>query len=507
MIAKAIVRRSGRPADARVPALMSKAVPTAAERLVRNCARAALYLSLVASGLAVKLLLVLAHPPAPPEMRQIEALQSQWNGVDFEAMPEVQMLRAYIGIDTSEPDANEVPGAEFLAAELAAAGLEPHIERLADGRANLWAFVEGEDPQAIVLAGHIDVEPAESEGTWDYPPFGGVINGPWMYGRGIYDMKSLTIAQLLATTDVAREAARTGRKPKRSLLFLATSGEETGSETGTRWILRGHPELVARMGVVLTEGGVVEAMSGDQIKYWGIEFAQKRFPEVTFCSADAAKLTALREHLRRFDATDPVVPVSPPVAKFLLRYGPTRGLGNLQAWLAKPQATLLNRPRFNRLTPFMKSLFRNELMTFPVEPDREGGFKLRAFVHLLPEADLGSVLAQLLPDSVTLVLTYRVGEDLGSRQASPTDSADFLAMEQAIRERYPGTVVGPYFLPWTATDSRFYRERGIPSYGFSPFLVTVTDTMGIARANERMPMPGFVQGVAIYRQLVRRLAE
>lgn len=486
---------------------MPKAVPTAAERLVRNCARAALYLALLASGLALKLLLVLAHPPVPPEMREIEALQKLWSGVDFLAMPEVQLLKQYIGIDTSEPNANEVPGAEFLARHLAAAGLTPHIERLAGGRANLWAFVEGEDPKAIVLAGHIDVEPAEGPGDWDYPPFGGVINGPWMYGRGIYDMKSLTIAQLLATTDVAREAARTGRKPKRSILFLATSGEETGSETGTRWILRGHPELVARMGVVLTEGGVVEAMSADQVKYWGIEFGQKRFTEVVFCSADAAKLAALAEFLDRFDATDPTVPISPPVALFLARYGPTRGLENLQAWLANPRATLFDRSRFDRLTPFLQALFRNELMIFPVEPDPEGGFKLRLFVHLLPEADLQAVLAELLPESVTLGLTYRIGEDLGARQASPTDSADFLALERAIRERYPKTVVGPYFLPWTATDSRFFRGIGVPSYGFSPFLITVTDTMGIARANERMPLPGFVDGVAIYRRLIRELAE
>ena len=62
------------------------------------------------------------------------------------------------------------------------------------------------------------------------------------------------------------------------------------------------------------------------------------------------------------------------------------------------------------------------------------------------------------------------------------------------------------FLPWTATDSRFYRTAGIASYGFSPFLIAVTDTMGIGRANERMPMPGFVQGVATYRQLVKELA-
>jgi len=486
---------------------MSKALPTAAERLVRHCARAALYLALLASGLSLKLLLVVAHPPVPPEMKKIDELQALWHGVDFLALPEVRLMREYVSIDTSEPNANEVPGAEFLAARLAEAGLQPHVERLAGGRANVWAFVEGDDPKAIVLAGHIDVEPAEGPGEWVFPPFGGAIDGPWMYGRGMYDMKSLTIAQLLATIDLAKHAAETGRKPKRSVLFLATSGEETGSETGTRWLLRGHPELVARMGVVLTEGGVVEATAADQVKYWGIEFAQKRFTEIVFCSSDAAKLEALRGVLRQHSASDPVIPVSPPVARFLSHYGPTRGLGNFQSWLSDPQATLRSRPVFDRLTPFMKSLFRNELATLAVEPDPTGGFKLRLFVHLLPEADLQTVLAELLPESVTLGTTFRIGEDLGGRTPSPVDSPDYLALENAIRERHPDIVVGPYFLPWTATDSRFYRAAGIPSYGFSPFLVTVTDTMGIARANERMPLPGFVEGVEIYRKLVRELAE
>jgi len=486
---------------------MPKAAPTAAERLVRNSARAALYVALVATGLALKLLLVLAHPPAPAEMGRIDKLQNLWSGIDFIALPEVQLLREYVGIDTSEPDANELPGAEFLATHLAAAGLTPHIERLAGGRANLWAFVEGEDPRAIVLAGHLDVEPAESSEGWDFPPFGGVINGPWMYGRGIYDMKSLTIAQLLATIDVARDSAKRGRRPRRSLLFLATSGEEAGSETGTRWILRAHPELVARMGVVLTEGGVVEANAADEIKYWGIEFAQKRFTEITFCGADAGKLRALRADIQANNATDPTTPVSPPVALFLSHYAQTRGLGSFQSWLGNPESTLRNRPVFDSLTPFMKALFRNELAAFPVEEDPAGGYRMRVFAHLLPEADRDAVLAELLPESLTLGTTFHVGEDLGGHTPSPVDSADFRLLQSGVAEAFPETVVGPYFLPWTATDSRFYRAAGIPSYGFSPFLLVVTDTMGIAHANERMQLPGFVQGVALYRQLVRELAE
>ena len=486
---------------------MLRAASSPAERLGRRSARAALYLALVATGLAVQGLLVIAQPPVPAEMRRIDDLQRRWSGVDFLKLPEVQLLREYVAIDTSEPEANELPGAEFLAAHLAAAGLEPHVERLSGGRANVWAFVEGEDPLAIVLAGHIDVDAAKETEGWKYPPFGGVIEGPWIYGRGVYDMKSLTIAQLLATIDVARTAATTGRKPKRSILFLATSSEEVGSETGTRWILRAHPELVARMGVVLTEGGVVEASAADEIKYWGIEFAQKRFTEVVFCSSDAAKLGALRAAILEHDASDPVTPVSASVQRFLSHYGPTRGLGSFQAWLADSAATLRDPASFASLTPFMKALFRNELVPFPVDVDPTGGYRMRLFVHLLPEADRAPVLAELLPESLTLGMTYHVGEDIGARTPSPVDTQDFRALQRVVEEHYPGTVVGPYFLPWTATDSRFFRAAGIPSYGFSPFLVAVTDTMGVARANERLPLPGFVEGVAIYRQVVRELAE
>ena len=132
----------------------------------------------------------------------------------------------------------------------------------------------------------------------------------------------------------------------------------------------------------------------------------------------------------------------------------------------------------------MKALFRNELVPFPVEPDPAGGYRMRLFVHLLPEADRASVLADLLPESLTLGTTHHIGEDLGARAPSPVDSADFRVLQRVVEEHYPGTVVGPYFLPWTATDSRFYRAAGIPSYGFSPFLIAVTDTMG-DRARQR----------------------
>jgi acetylornithine deacetylase/succinyl-diaminopimelate desuccinylase-like protein len=82
-------------------------------------------------------------------------------------------------------------------------------------------------------------------------------------------------------------------------------------------------------------------------------------------------------------------------------------------------------------------------------------------------------------------------------------------MDAAIAEierHHPGAVAGPMFLAWTATDARFFRRAGIPAYGFSPFLIMNTDTLQVDAPNERMALPGFVDGVELYLDVVRRLA-
>ena len=41
---------------------------------------------------------------------------------------------------------------------------------------------------------------------------------------------------------------------------------------------------------------------------------------------------------------------------------------------------------------------------------------------------------------------------------------------------------------------------------FSPFLIFTTDTFRVDGTNERIGLPGFVDGVALYVQTVERLA-
>ena len=77
----------------------------------------------------------------------------------------------------------------------------------------------------------------------------------------------------------------------------------------------------------------------------------------------------------------------------------------------------------------------------------------------------------------------------------------------SVLEVYPQATVGPYFLPWSATDARFFRLANIPSYGFSPFLIFATDTFRRDTLNERIDIQGFVRGVDLYQRAIRKLAD
>lgn len=478
------------------------AAPTVAdlERNRRASARAALYLALaVVAGASAALWLWLGAA------LEVRGRAFDWIDVDYQQVPAVQELQRLVAIDTSVPGGLEA-AAGLLAARLREAGIEPVIERLGGEAVNLWAVLEGDDPRAVVLHQHLDVEPVPDPAAWRYPPFAGRIEGPWLYGRGAFDMKSLGIAQLEA---VVRLAAR-GRRPARSVILLATSGEETGSQLGMRWVLASHPELVERFAVMLTEGGAVEGRTPEDVKYWGTEFAQKRLVEVTVCGGDRERLEELRGELIETGRPLDRLRLTPEVAAFLEVYSPTRDREDLRRLLADPAGLIRDLPTFDDQPAYLKAMFRDESVPYPVVEAEGGGWELRVLLHLLPGSRPQDAIDHLLPAWRRHGLEVAVYDEGGAGRGSPPDHPVLLAVERVIHRRYPGVPTGPLFLPWTATDSRFVRARGIPSYGVSPFMVLTPEVMSQARSgtvNERIALPGFVEGVEVYAELVERLAD
>jgi len=471
-------------------------------RLRRRAARTALYLALIVALGSGALLYrfvdrALAHAP------EVSSESERWLGRDFTALPEVRLLQQYVAIDTSWPDGDELAGVRFLEELLAKEGIPSEVEYLGRGRANLWAVLEGRERGAVVLHHHVDVEPARPSDGWRDAPFSGTIDGPWIFGRGVYDMKSLAVAQLQAFLALKRS----GVTPRKSVILLATSSEETGSDVGSKWILHAHPELVARFELFLDEGGVVEAVSPGQVKYWGIEFAQKHFTELVFCWHDRARLEELAVDLLAESRRRAPLRLDPAVLEFVAAYGPSRDDPRLQRILGRPATLIENARDREHLTPFLRALFQNSLGAFPVREGEGGGYELPVMVQALPGSSLEEALADTLEPGLGAGLTYNLRPVGGAGEASPVAHPAFRTLAAVVAAKYPGVHVGPYLLPWSYSDARLFRAAGIPSYGFSPFLLVAADTFTAAQPNERMAIDAFVEGVALYEEAVRRLVE
>lgn len=473
------------------------------ERRHLKSARLALYVSLVLT-LAVGLVLTRMAQEVLERSRILPEGSQDWFGVDWQAREEVRLFQEYLQIDTNSVDGSEVAGARFLAEQLEAAGLEVHLEQLGERKANLWAILEGDEPGAVVLHNHIDVEPVRKPEKWDHPPFSGKIDGPWIYGRGAFDMKSLAIAQLVSVL----ELARSGERPGKSVIFLATGSEEVGSDLGALWVLRQHPELVDRFDVVLTEGGVVEALDRDEVKYWGVSYGQKRYVDLVACSPSRRRLRELRQDIR-FARGNTGIPyqVLPEVTAMLPAYAPTRQRPDYRQVLENPETILWQQSEFSTLPDYLRSMFRNEAHPFPETPSPGGGWEMVVKLHLLPGETVEAVRPQVVPDWALWGLDWYLVEQPSSSSVSPIRNEVFETITGTIRESYPGVPVGPYFLPRTATDARFFRLEGIPSYGVSPFLILTPDTFTGNNPNERVSLPGFTEGVGVYKEIVARLAD
>ncbi len=424
-------------------------------------------------------------------------LERPWLHVDYAQDEAVRIFQRYLRIDTSYPTGNEIPGAELLARELEKDGIEAHVERLGHRNANLWAILEGEDPRALVLHNHIDVDPIHHLEAWLHPPLSGMIELPFIHGRGAFDMKSLTVAQLMAVKELQRD----GRPLRRSLVFLATGDEERDSWHGARWVLRQHPELVERFDVVLTEGGAVEATDVDEVKYWGTEVRQKLYVEMQVCSDNLGALEGLREDLAYPDRDRRGHPDELPrrLVEELRTYVTTRERADFQLFF---DSALFWRGGFSRLPFNVQSMMRHDLAVFPVEADPHGGgYRMRLILRLLPWEPIGEAVATLLPDGLPgFATTAEIPH--GPIPLAGLDHPLYDLIGHHVQKSYPGFVHGPLFLPWAATDARFFRAAGIPAYGFSPFLILTGDAAKITGPNERMVAPAFVEGVELYRRIV-----
>ncbi len=121
-------------------------------------------------------------------------------------MSTTRILSDLIAFPTISADAN-LDLVKYSADHLSASGARVEIIKDATGqKANLYATIGPENVPGVLLSGHTDVVPVESQ-EWTYPPFEATTKDGRVYGRGTADMKgfvasALFMAQNAGETDL-----------------------------------------------------------------------------------------------------------------------------------------------------------------------------------------------------------------------------------------------------------------------------------------------------------------
>lgn len=472
----------------------------------------------------------LCSPPASAQGPATRAAASRiavdWAKTGGEA---VEKLAGFIRADTSNPPGTEANGVEWLKKVFDAEGIASQTAESAPGRGNIVARLKG-SPEgvaggaqpALVLLCHIDVVPSNPE-FWTTNPFSGELREGYIWGRGAIDMKSQCIAELMAFLLLHRAKVPLNR----DVIYLATADEEAGGEFGAGWVVRNRPEWIAGAGFLLNEGARSAANASGTPLYFGVGPTEKTpawlkltatgtpgHGSVPRPESAVNRLIAALERLRVYP---PPLELTPPIERALRSmapYEPEPWLSrfrNLRAFLATPGAR-----RELAKRPGVLALLHNTISITGLEGTKK--------INIIPPVATALVDCRLLPGWTIerwVSEVRRVIKDDSIKidvvlNFPPTQSSVetplFAAIAAAVKQLHPGAGADPSpagvaeSVTTGFTDSHFFREKGIISYGFGPFALKEEDSMRAHGNDERIPVAAFTDGVRLMWEVVYRFA-
>ncbi|KAJ5336737.1 hypothetical protein MYU51_005845 [Penicillium brevicompactum] len=134
-----------------------------------------------------------------------------------------------------------------------------HINRL-----GLVFTFEGVDTtrKPLLFMAHQDVVPIDDPSDWTHPPFAGVFDGEWIWGRGSSDCKNVLIGLMSVVEDLLSQ----DWKPQRTVLFAFGFDEESHGFLGAGSISAALEEKYGKdsFEFILDEGGMGLQSLGDE---------------------------------------------------------------------------------------------------------------------------------------------------------------------------------------------------------------------------------------------------
>jgi len=428
----------------------------------------------------------------------------------------VELLSRYLKIDTTNPPGNEDRGVAFFAEILEKEGVAYKTYQPSPGRGSISAVIPGTGEKgAVILLNHIDVVPARAD-EWSVDPFSGEIKDGFIYGRGALDMKGQGILELLAFLELKRK----GLTPCRDLIFLAVADEEAGGINGVQFLLNNHGDKF-QADVVINEGGFGLGNVLPDRPLIMIATAEKGVCRVKLTRSGPPghgsaphgenALEKLVQGLSRLLQKENPVIVTPLIAEYFKQLASSWEFLKPYLQDGNPQ-TLVEALTQNGLldNPHMAAMLKNTISLNLMHAGNKvnvipSGAEAELDIRLLPGTDPDTVIDAIkehLADDNIKVEIARVSR----ASESSMDMEDFAIIKSVHLEHFPNALAVASLL-FGASDSRFFREKGIPCYGVCPMLINLEDLGKIHGIDERISEENMIRGTGIFIDMVRKLCK
>jgi acetylornithine deacetylase/succinyl-diaminopimelate desuccinylase-like protein len=431
----------------------------------------------------------------------------------------VRHTREYLRINTTNPPGNEVETMRWFARIFQQEGIAFDTATSAAGRGNIWARLKGGSQPALVLLHHMDVVPADPK-YWKSDPFAATTTvagkDSMIVGRGALDTKTLGIVELEAFLAMHRAKVPL----ERDVIFIATADEEAGGTFGAGWVVKNHPEAFKGAGLLLNEGGDGTLGEDGKIQF-GIEVTQKTplwlkltavgKPGHGSTPPPASAVNRLVRALDRLQTYEFAPRVIPAVKEYLAAIAPSAP-AKWRDGYADPSKLIADRNTLIELQveqPGIAGLLRNTCSITMllasnkinvIPPEAQAQIDCRLLPDQDQEAFLREFNAAINDPSIT------VEKIIGfSAAVSSTNSPLYRSIVDVVHRNYPTASIAPA-VSTGFTDSHWFRDLGIASFGFAPFVIPDADEGGVHGNNERISVANVRKGTAMMVELVRAVA-
>ncbi|CAB1080430.1 hypothetical protein D1AOALGA4SA_8111 [Olavius algarvensis Delta 1 endosymbiont] len=159
-----------------------------------------------------------------------------------------------------------------------------------------------------------------------------------------------------------------------------------------------------------------------------------------------------------------------------------------------------------RIFTFMRPLYSlnclrsgNETNVIPSEAKAE--FDIRLLPGTEPDEVVANIKARLADENIKV-------EAIKKARASESalDTQDFAIINDVHLEHFPDALTVASLL-FGASDSRFFRAKGIPCYGVCPMLINMGELNRVHGIDERISEVNMILGTRVFTDIVKRLCQ